>query len=167
MNEKEYRALVARIEEIEMRFSPPLYLTDERIDRQNAGREPVYVEPNFAEFGTDYEAAAKAETAAMAVYEQELSEWWDLMCECALSAYRDRAEQYSWEGIEIPSEVPPAPKEDPKLITIRVGSGKAHPAIQFQNGTFMVTCRCPGANNGRLNKGKKVADGHAAVTCRK
>lgn len=60
-----------------------------------------------------------------------------------------------------------AQAQETKNVTIRA-AGKCHPAIQFKDGSFMVVCRCPGSQNGRLaNAAVKIADGHDAVNCRK
>jgi hypothetical protein len=55
-------------------------------------------------------------------------------------------------------------EEDEPKITVR-GNGKAHPARATKFG-FMMSCSCPGSQNGRLEKAcRKVADGWAASNC--
>lgn len=55
--------------------------------------------------------------------------------------------------------------EDAKLITVRA-SGKCHPAIEHPTYGIIVTCRCPGSQNGTLNNtARKVADGIEKANC--
>lgn len=54
-----------------------------------------------------------------------------------------------------------------KKITVRA-NGKCHPAIEHPTYGMIVTCRCPGSQNGQLNNtARKVAEGHEQVNCRK
>lgn len=50
-------------------------------------------------------------------------------------------------------------------ITVR-GNGKCHPAIMHSRYGMIITCSCPGSQNGSLaHRVHKVCDGHEKVNC--
>lgn len=58
--------------------------------------------------------------------------------------------------------------EDLKKVTVRKGSGKAHRALQYPNGSVSCVCGCPGTQNGSLaNRAAIIAQGWERSNCRK
>ena len=58
-------------------------------------------------------------------------------------------------------------KDSEYPITVR-GNGKCHPAIMHSRYGLIITCSCPGSQNGSLaHSVRKVCGGHEKVNCNK
>lgn len=88
-------------------------------------------------------------TEAKAFYEAQQGD-----CSLASSKENGWIVQYTAESKD--SETP---------ITVR-GNGKCHPAIMHSRYGLIITCHCPGSQNGSLvHRVRKVCDGHDKVNC--